>query len=710
MNRKPDCIQGEILFRRYDGISDDLLTGGFGKTGLTQPPPPFENPENPTPRELRSQAIYNNYRGLMDLTPGGGYGLLYGPGVSPEGTPMPGEGMIAGKEYLAYADDGAGRENVALMVQIPDSFDPKNPRMAAAASSGSRGIYGAIGVAGEWALKRGFAVAYTDKGTGIGIHDLDSDTVNTLSGERTDARTAGKEAHFRAQLNDPDGFKRAHPHRVAFKHAHSRRNPEKDWGRYLLEAIRFAFYVLNLPENFGEIDGEGVVRRTVSPEKTMVIASGISNGGGTAIRAAEQDAEGLIKGIAVSEPNVTPSGNPSLVIRQGERVWRYPNHSRSLFDYHTLLALYQPCANLAPGVADAAPFNLVDRKLCENRCRGLARLGLLTSKSLPEQAVEAQHILQDSGFLEEQDLLQPSHYAFSVSEGIAVAYALAYGRFGVEDNLCGFSFAGAGDRLQPAPLDRSRLAAFFVQSTGIPPSPPVPMNPAQIETLSQMDSELSPPLIPIGEVELINNHSKGEPRVSRYSVPEKGEMDMNLDGMLRLRRLAAGADESGNPLSGEDLERHRRIQSGIDEVRASGDLRGLPGVIVHGRSDAILPPNHTARPYVHENFRVEGEQSRLRYYEVVNAHHMDAFNALPGFGPLFVPLHRYLIQALELLHDHLAVGAPLPPSQVVRTRPRGADENGEVPPITLENVPPISAEPDSKDRIRIMDEVLHVPD
>ncbi len=709
MNEKPDFIRGEIVSRQFDGVSDDLLTGGFGKTGLTHPPPPFEDPEFPTARELRSHSIHNNYRGLMDLSPAGGYGLLYGPGVSAAGIPVEGEGMIPGKEYLAYADDGAGSRNGVLMVQIPDGFDPENPCIVAAASSGSRGIYGAVGVVGEWALKRGFAAAYTDKGTGIGIHDLDSNTVNTLTGERTDAASAGRSAHFCARMNDPDEFRRVYPHRIAVKHAHSRQNPEKDWGRYLLQAIRFAFYILNLPENFGRADDRGIIRKTILPKDTLVIASGISNGGGAAIRAAEQDADGLIDGIAVSEPNVTPPVNPDLVIQQGERVWRYPNHSRSLLDYHTLLALYQPCADLAPQLK-GAPFNAVDRKLCENRCRGLYRVGLLHSDRLGDQSLEAQRILNDSGLPAEQNWIQPAHFAFTVSEGIAVTYAHAYGRFGVEDSLCGFGFAGVDDRLRPAPLDRSRLAAQFAQSTGIPPSPPVFFSEAQVEALSRMDPDLAPPVIPLGEVELINTHSRNGPTVSRYSVSEDGVMDMNLVGMLCLRRLATGRDEAGNPLTGKEWERHRRVQSGIDEIRACGNLGGLPAVIVHGRSDAILPPNHTARPYFAVNALIEGDRSRLRYYEITNAHHMDAFNGLPGFSALFVPLHRYLIQALDLIHDHLKQGAPLPPSQVVRTLPRGVDADGNAAPITPEHVPPVSTEPDSRDRIRMTDKTLRIPD
>jgi hydroxybutyrate-dimer hydrolase len=47
-------------------------------------------------------------------------------------------------------------------------------------------VYGAIST-GEWGLKRGCAVAYTDKGTGGAPHDLQNDTVPLVDGTRTTA-------------------------------------------------------------------------------------------------------------------------------------------------------------------------------------------------------------------------------------------------------------------------------------------------------------------------------------------------------------------------------------------------------------------------------------------------------------------------------------------------------------------------------------------
>ena len=102
---------------------------------------------------------------------------------------------------------------------MPDTFDPAHACIVTATSSGSRGIYGAIGASGEWGLKRGCAVAYTDKGTGNGLHDLMTDAVGLIDGTRTTADVADSDSHFPAALTDAEqsAFNAAFPDRVAFK-------------------------------------------------------------------------------------------------------------------------------------------------------------------------------------------------------------------------------------------------------------------------------------------------------------------------------------------------------------------------------------------------------------------------------------------------------------------------------------------------------------
>ncbi|MBX2853590.1 MAG: D-(-)-3-hydroxybutyrate oligomer hydrolase, partial [Rhodobacteraceae bacterium] len=305
---RPGFLAGTVARTVYDGVSDDLLTAGLGASGLAfaAPAPGFADPLAPTSAELRRLAIYNNYRALVDTTEGGGYGRLYGPNVDADGAASESEGLIAGVEAIAFAKGRARRShgdhkllrNVTMMVQIPESFDPDHACIITAPSSGSRGVYGAIGTAGEWGLKNGCAVAYTDKGTGTGAHNLARDTVGLIDGTRAAADDAGAASTFTARLSDRrrERFNQEFPNRFAYKHAHSELNPEQDWGGDVLRSIQFAFYILNQ-----EFRGQ-----EITPRRTLVIASSVSNGGGASVLAAEQDKRGWIDAVVVSEPNVNP--------------------------------------------------------------------------------------------------------------------------------------------------------------------------------------------------------------------------------------------------------------------------------------------------------------------------------------------------------------------------------------------------------------------
>ncbi len=683
-NKKPTFLSGGILESSYDGITDDLLTGGLGKTGLQDgsPAPVFADPETPTDAELRRLAIYNNYRALVPTDVGNGYGVFFGPNIAADGTDTGTEGLVAGTEYLAFAGNGkSGKKNVTLMVQVPDTFDKNAPCIVTAPSSGSRGIYGAIGTAGEWGLRNGCAVAYTDKGTGTGAHGLQDNTVSTITGQRQDADTAGNDSHFTAKMSDGQrtAFNTQTPDRFAFKHAHSQQNPERDWGENVLQSVELAFYVLN--ERYGGPAPDGKIIRTITPHNTIVIASSVSNGGGSSVRAAEQDNKELIDGVVVSEPNVNPKYE-NFGIQQGAGT-PFFDHSRSLYDYTTLLNVYQGCASAAPANA-AASLNFAANTTA---CTSLFAKGLLAGADVNAQATEAQQIINDYGLIPEQNIVQPSHWWANVSQGVSVTYANSYGKVSVLDNLCGYSM-GATDAatFDPVALSSSAEKALFSTSNGIPPT---------------------------GGVNVINNASTGGPKENRASVsPSTGNADQNVDGALCLRSLAVGKDaETGGKLNGKKKGYSKKIARGIRSIRASGDLQGLPAIFVTGRNDAILPVNHTSRAYYGLNQIVEGTQSNLRYYEITNAHHLDVFNkdVFTAFGStfnqMFIPLHHYLFEALDLMYDHLKNGTALSPSQVVHTVPRG----GAAPPLAPVNVPAIAAVPGA-DEITFEGNILIIPD
>jgi hydroxybutyrate-dimer hydrolase len=131
--------------------NDDLLSAGLGLGGLRAPPPALADPAAPDPAALRRRAIHASWNGIADLGPLGGYGSLYGA--------VP---AVPGREYAAFMHVPGARAPHRVLVQVPDDFDAAARCVVVAASSGSRGIYGAIALAGAWGLPRGCAVAYTD--------------------------------------------------------------------------------------------------------------------------------------------------------------------------------------------------------------------------------------------------------------------------------------------------------------------------------------------------------------------------------------------------------------------------------------------------------------------------------------------------------------------------------------------------------------------
>lgn len=680
LNVKPRYL-GTVQHTAYDGVSDDLLTAGLGKTGIQGVAPAYANPANPTATELRRNAIYSNYRALIDPTVNGGYGTLFGPNVDNNGNPTLGEGLIAGDEYIAYADDGSGQQNVTLMVQIPASFDKNNPCIVTATSSGSRGVYGAIGTAGDWGLKQKCAVAYSDKGSGIGFHNLQANTVNLMNGTRASADVAGKSSNFTANLTAGElaSFNAAFPNRFAIKQAHSQQNSEKDWGKYTLQAVEFAFYAIN--EKFGDLARDGQRRlNTIKPSNTIVIASSASNGGGAALLAAEQDASGLIDGVAVSEPVTEVALNPTLQIRRGST--QVSSAGRHLYDTLTIGNLYQPCAALSASAAGSPLATLINPTIAANRCAALRSKGLLITNTQAEQAEESLQKLREAGWERDTDLLHASHYGTYAI--LAPFYANMYGRFSVKDNLCGYSFAPTVPTTGAiTTLTVAQEAQLFATANGTPS----------------------------GGVSLVNNNSANGPVADPFSItPSTNVMDYNIDGAICLRNLATGTDiVTGAPLTGQALANSQRVRTGMAQVLRSADLRSKPAIIVHGRNDALIPVNHNSRAYFAANRLAEGSASKLSYVEITNAQHFDAFLSLPGYDTRLLPIHRYHIQAMNLMYAHLKSGASLPPSQVVRTVPRGGTP-GAAPAITAANMPPIQAAPATEDRITFANNVTTIPE
>ncbi|MFI0817724.1 3-hydroxybutyrate oligomer hydrolase family protein [Streptomyces sp. NPDC021098] len=646
----------------YDGKRDDLLTAGLGFDGLRGPLPAPADPDRPTAAELRRQAIWASAG--MSAGSGGGLGRLYGANVD-RGRPLPGDGRIAGTEYRAVA--GHGADSVSFVVQVPDSFDRARPCVVAAPATGLGGVYSMVGTAGAWGLHRRCAVAYTDKGMGPAFDDLHSDTVMAYDGTTGPRTELGRRSAFDAGLTDAERarFDAARPYRVAYKMAHSGTDPQATWGHDVLRSVRLALAVLNRDHRDR---GGGYTAAT-----TTVLATGVSNGGGAAVAAGEDDRTGLIDAVVASEPQMNLAPLNGIRVRQGGRA--VPAAGLPLIRYNSLASLLQPCAALtepsAPGYAT------LDVPAARRRCAALVgddprliprrdaeRAG---EDGLPRLAARA---LVRAGYQPQSGYLQLAHY----DPQTPASYAMSYARASVDDALCGYGWARTDDSGAPAPYRRSELAAAFGTSPGRAPAPGV----------------------------LIDENAPGGPVADGKSRGADGRHDYNLRGERCVYRLAfprRGADK------GRDWA--ARLAAGLDATRRSGDLHGKPAIVVHGRDDTRVPVNHSSRPYLGLNARAQQGNSTVSYVEVTHAHHSDA--QTPGLDNRYVPLGYYYQQALDVMWQRLrGRGGELPPSQVVRTVPRGG-EPGHAPELTPANVPPMKADPAPGDRVRVVRDAVRVP-
>jgi hydroxybutyrate-dimer hydrolase len=595
-------LLGEPLREVYDGRSDDLLTAGLGGEGLRGAPPEFADALRPTWRELRRRTIYFNTRALLDVREQGGYGSLYGA--------RRGE-RIAGIEYLVALRGPGGRGSTTALLQIPQGFEPRRPCLVVVASSGSRGIYGALPTAGEWGLRRGCAVVHTDKGTGVGIYDVDRRLAITFDGRVVRAADAAPGTAFVPSNAEVAGLP---PHTLVFKHAHSRVTPEADWGRHVLQAGRFGLAMLN--KEFG-----AALRRPLTPRNTLIIAAGISNGGGSVLRALEADRDGFFDGAVAAEPNV------AVEAAVGEFLLREPDRAdaanaaaaatqriavRGLYDYASLHALLQPCAALAEDAATLPLGAVVTLNPALGPwCEALARDALVGGADRSEQAADAKRQLLAAGVHPDALRLAALNLQFGLWPSITSTYVAAYSRAPAAAHPCGLSFAAVDALGQPRALTDAELARAFSDYNGIAPG-----------------------------------------------------------GGIAILRAAAG---SRSVAAAASLEAQRCLRDQLPAlaprlaaIQMRGDAGRRPVIVLHGRDDSLVAVNHSSRAYVVAHARATGSWGELRYYELPGVQHFDAFVALPGLDGRYQPMQPQLNAALDLLHARLARNIPLPPSQVVR--------------------------------------------
>ncbi|MFT4255798.1 MAG: 3-hydroxybutyrate oligomer hydrolase family protein [Pseudoxanthomonas sp.] len=495
---------------------DDLLSAGLGLAGLqSMLPPAFADATHPTAAELRRRAIWSSWRGIADLSPGGGFGTLYG-----------GVANVPGREYAAFARLPGAKQPHRVLAQVPDAFDTKKRCLLVAPASGSRGVYGAIAVAGGWGLPKGCAVAYTDKGAGSDYFDLDTQQGVKLDG--TLGHAGEDELAFTPDA--PAGEKG-----VAFKHAHSRDNPEADWGRHVKQAAEFGLAAL---------DAAFPNAAPFTFDNTRIIAVGISNGGGAVLRAAE-DGSGWLDAVVAGEPNVHVEGHGS----------------RALYDYTTEAALLMPCAllHLPADSLPQPPLRAQVEPLWQARCATLKTAGLVEGETAAAQAKSAYEKLRGNGWTDAALHAGVLSVGFDLWRAVAVTYATAYGKYGVGEHPCGFAFSAQNADSSPRVATDAERAAWWSDAAGIPPGNGV------------------------GIVD-----SKSRPATGDFIVAAtNGVPDSTLPGLQCLRALWDGQNADA-----------LRVQAGIAATRAGPPRAGLPVLVVHGTDDGLIPPAFSSEPYV----------------------------------------------------------------------------------------------------------------
>ncbi|HRQ64375.1 MAG TPA: 3-hydroxybutyrate oligomer hydrolase family protein [Xanthomonadaceae bacterium] len=421
----PDFLVSAIRETRHVG-DDDLLSAGLGLDGLRGPAPLPADVTAPTAQELRRLAIHTNWRGIADLSPLGGFGEAYG--AVPD---MP------GREYSAFAHVPGARHPHRVLMQVPDAFDHDRRCLIVAPASGSRGVYGAIALAGAFGLPRGCAIAYTDKGAGTDYFDFASD-----SGVRLDGTRGGRGDGL---AFEPDAIEGDVP-LVAMKHAHSGDHPEADWGRHTLQAAQFGLEALNRA-----FPGQA----PFTADNTVIVAAAVSNGAGAVLRGLELDDQSLFDAALAAAPNITVAGAPPL------------------YEVATFAALYQVCLLADDAFRAEVPLGNANPLVAAGaalRCTSLQGAGLLAPGTPAEAAAEARRRLIDFGFSEAALRQAAVNAAFDLWRAVGVTYASSYLRRGAADMPCDFALAAVDATGQPRAATATERALWSANSAGVAPA------------------------------------------------------------------------------------------------------------------------------------------------------------------------------------------------------------------------------------------------
>ena len=470
--------------------------------------------------------------------------------------------------------------NVTIMVQVPFGFDPqealhRQPRVVGLAGRLRRDRHRRMGP--EARLRRRLhRQGHRHRRARSRRRHRQS-----VRGERGRRRHGRDASIFTAPIDPADagGFNEETLFRFAFKHAHSGGQPGSGSGAGTSRIDPLRVLRAERGDPPGVFSGHRDVRGPTTPSSShpaspMAAVLRFSRPSATAWPDRRRRRLGAERQSVFDD---------RFVIRQGDRD-PLAEHSRPLYDYTTLLNVFQGCANLAD---TGCPRLQHFRSPVRGACQSLADKGLITGDEPEEQADDAER--------QHQRGRHPARAELRPAVPVGSERAAGGGRH-LRQRLrprerarqcCGFSFGATDATGAPAALAEATEAIIFGTSGGIRPA---------------------------GGVNLINDESRGGPLENRVSISAPPACRREP----RWRALPPGRWRSRGPghgraLSGPERALSHRIQRSIEQILADGDLDGTPTIIVTGRADGTIAPNHGSRAYPSEQAdRGRPEQSQLR--------------------------------------------------------------------------------------------------
>jgi hydroxybutyrate-dimer hydrolase len=391
---------------------------------------------------------------------------------------------------------------------------------------------------------------------------------------------------------------------------------------------------------------------------------------------AEEDTQGLIDGVVAVEPN-TAMGAVDFSIKQGDQTWGPESVGWSLYDYFALGGVFMPCAtaDFATDMDPEAP-----RHYRYRRCMDLKERGFLTSPDDANLPAEAAQKLIDNGFLPESiDLITNLENFYP---RITANYSNSYGRYRLSDDLCQVTF-----------VDTSDTTINVGNFDGIATDAEI-MNKYVGENIV---------LDPLNLRDYEDNMFGLDKDLCFYALSIYGRSELKAAKLYNTYK--------------HDNKAYKRVQRGLKKTIMSGNLQGIPAILIQGRSDQVVAPNHGARAYYAKNRQVENRNDVV-YWEVENGHHLEMFQHFYNIGIFgasteITYLNPYFHEAMDQMFDYLANGTAIAPSQVIRTVPgtptTDPDGNPTGTPITADMFGPVQDEPGA-DAITWADNTLTIPE